>query len=543
MTYLHYLAVKHILIGVNTMSQVSKLKQSRNNWKQKSVERANIIRYQKKQLARIKNEKDCLFKEIQDIKENLPACQRPAIQKKQDVVYLALQLFRDARIGFRAVSRTLKVLADYIGIKRAPCTQTIINWVTRLSIVRIQSFSTVELPPSSSNFNGWIYMIDASIGLGTGKILNVLALRANYHEFATDAPGFGDVRCVAVAVADSWTGDSIADFLKRVIAVTGRPTAYLKDGGTDLQRAIRLLAAEGLSSPIIDDISHAVANLLKWRYQAHPMFQTFLSACSQASAKLKQTNLACLVPPRVLTKARFMNLHRLTTWVAQLLKLSPSGRASKGSALSKLRECCELLPSCKPFIERFQGDVAPLLDCQRVIKNKGLSNQTRAQCESLIQDIPARSVRHEFRDYLDRQIDTARCVKLEEIGMPISTDPIESLYGLGKSHGTGQIKDANRIALRLPALCGAPTREEARQVLGVSVAEYRKIIAPLTSLSKQRRNVLPNPERLESLIDTKRHIELIPSPKNRSNTKEIIMIPEGYANTSGPEICLQKGYG
>jgi hypothetical protein len=543
MTQLHYLAVKNILVGVNVMSQVSKLKQSRNNWKQKSVERANIIRYQKKEIARIKNKNVCLFKNLQDIKDNFLTCQRPAIQNKQDLVYLVLQLFRDARIGFRAVSRTLSVLADYIGIKRAPCTQTIINWVTKLSIVRIQSVPTVELPPPSSNFNGWIYMIDASIGLGTGKILNVLALRADYHEFATDAPGFGDVRCMAVAVADSWTGDSIADFLKRVIAVTGRPTAYLKDGGADLHRAIRLLGVEGLSSPMIDDISHAVANLLKWRYQDHPMFQTFLSACSRVSAKLKQTNLACLAPPKVLTKARFMNLHRLIIWAAQLLKLSPPGRASKDSILFKLRECYDLLPSCKPFIDRFQNDVVPLLECQKIIKTKGLNNQTRAQCESLIQDIPAGLMRREVRAYLDKQLDTARCVGLEEIGMPISTDPIESLYGLGKLHGTGQIKDADRIALRLPALCGSPTREEARQVLGVSVAEYRELIAPLASLTKQRRDVLPNPDRLESLIAPQTHIELIPGPKNRSKNQNIILFPAGCANISGPPISLQEEYG
>ena len=58
------------------------------------------------------------------------------------------------------------------------------------------------------------------------------------------------------------------------------------------------------------------------------------------------------------------------------------------------------------------------------------------------------------------------------MGVPISSDTIEALFGVGKRHGVGAISDATRIALRLPALCGTPTREEAEQVLGVSVARH-----------------------------------------------------------------------
>ncbi|MGK5093522.1 hypothetical protein WDW89_16125 [Deltaproteobacteria bacterium TL4] len=99
--------------------------------------------------------------------------------------------------------------------------------------------------------------------------------------------------------------------MSRVIAVYGRPLAYLKDGGCDLSKAVRLLTERGMGSDMLSDISHAIAKLLKHEYQNHPLFQTFLSACRQASKGLKQTVLAFLTPPKVSTKARFMNLHRL----------------------------------------------------------------------------------------------------------------------------------------------------------------------------------------------------------------------------------------
>ena len=83
--------------------------------------------------------------------------------------------------------------------------------------------------------------------------------------------------------------------------------------------------------------------------------------------------------------------------------------------------------------------------------------------------------------------------------LPISSDAIESLFGVAKRHGVGQTQDAARIALRLPAFCGPPTREEAEQVLAISVARQHEITGHLTSLTKQRRKVLGQGKDLESL--------------------------------------------
>jgi hypothetical protein len=388
-------------------------------------------------------------------------------------------------------------------------------------------------------------MIDMSIGLGTGKIMTVLALNAHHHQLSPAAPGLQDVHCMAVSVADSWTGESISAFLERLIASAGRPAAYLKDGGTDLKKAIRVLDEQGLASPCIDDISHAIANLLKWWYQDQPMLKTFLSACGRVSGKLKQTVLACLTPPKVQTKARFMNVHRLIRWADQLLRLSPAGGAPKGSTLSKLRACLDRLPSCRTFIKRFRDDAVPLLECQGILKAQGLSFSTIAQCEPFIQAIGSSPVRREFVAYLRNQLQTALELGLDHIGLPVSSDQIESLFGLGKLHGTGEIKDANRIALRLPALCGSPTRAQAEQVIKISVAEEQQIIGRFTSLVKQRRKVLPHPDRLESLSteQTGTQLELIASAKNRENSGEILHFPIPYKKTHGPRLQCQTGHG
>jgi hypothetical protein len=531
------------------MSQLSKVQHSRTQWKHKATQRAEQNRYQRKQLARVTHERDrttTALKEAQARLRQLEAqSQARAVHHKADLVFLALQLFVVARIGFRAVSRVLSLFAWALGIQKAPCPQTIINWVTRLAIVRLQSVRLLKGPVlSQAPFsNGLIWMIDISIALGSGKIVAVLALDAQHHRLTQAAPSLGQVRCLAVSVAVSWTGDTLADLLKRLIAVMGRPAAYLKDAGSELHKAIDVLDAQGLASPAIDDLSHAVANMLKRRYHDHPTFSTFVSACGHVSGKLKHTLLACLTPPSVHTKARFMNVHRLVTWADRLLHLSPAGGARAGSTLAKLRACLDALPACKALIKRFRDDARPLLACQKLLKTQGLSHDTLAQCAPLIDTIPSQAVRREFASYLQYQLETAKTLGLDQVGLPISSDAIESLFGVAKHHGVGETQDAARIALRLPALCGTPTREEAKQVLEISVARQQAFTGQVISLTKQRREVLEHPERLERLrLDQANpQVELLPGPKNRSNYQEIINVSNGYEECHGPPLRSPGG--
>jgi len=538
------------VMKAKAMSQLSKLRHSRDHWRHKARRRADANRYLRKELVRVKKERERHKQAAKDAqaRPRQQAAQSPALagHHKVEVVWLALQLFLVARIGFRAVARVLATLGEALGIKKAPCPQTIINWVTRLSIVRLHSASSLtgssrSAVPFSS---GFIWMIDISIALGASKILAVLALEARHHQLRPTAPSLGHVHCSAVAVAASWTGETIADFLQRVISVLGRPAAYRKDGGSELQKAVRLLGERGLLSPSIDDISHVVANLLKRHSQDHPKFATFLSACGRVSGKLKQTLLACLAPPTVPTKARFMKVHRLVRWAERMLRLSPAGGAANGSTLAKLRACLDQLPVCKALIKRFRAEAVPLLECQKILKTQGLSHQPFGQCEALIAAIPSAAVRRDFATYLQAQLETATTLGLDAFGLPISSDPIESLFGLAKHHGGGELQDAQRIAIRLPALCGIPTRAEAQPVVEISVAQPQEVPGELTSLTKQRREVLSKPEQLErlGLAQAQSSWELIPRPKTRSNHQNIVNISKSDKESWGPGLERRQGH-
>jgi hypothetical protein len=124
------------------MSTYNKMKKRRDHWKKKTVATGADLRYHKKENKRIKKERDAYRRAWRDTKKELDELKQRntalAACDKTTTVFLALQLFVVARIGFRAISRVLGVLASQLGLAQAPCPQTIINWVTRLAIARMK---------------------------------------------------------------------------------------------------------------------------------------------------------------------------------------------------------------------------------------------------------------------------------------------------------------------------------------------------------------------------------------------------------------------
>ncbi len=530
--------------GATGDMQASKVLQSRSQWKNKAIYRGDDNRSLRKEKNRFKRERDAECERADRAEERVRELEQQvnylAVQNKVDLIWIALQLFLVAHVGYRAVSRILTVLADYLGIVKAPCPQTIINWVIRLSIARMQAFPQLIAPRVNGDLfsNGFIWLMDISIGLNDRKILAFLGIKALHHQGNPSAPTLQDAHCIGVFVAPSWNGESILEALKKLISVVGRPIAILKDGGKDLARAVSLLNDQGTPCPSIDDISHVIANLLKHEYVHHPLFAIFISACGQVSKKLKQSVLACLVPPKTSIKARFMNVHRLFTWADQFLAHSPVGRAAEGSMLEKLRASLGDLPACKGLISRFVHDVKPLMACQKVLKNHGLSHETKKDCESLIEQIPTASIRGGMMNWLNNQFEISEKFGLATAGMPISSDPIESLFGIGKHHGVGEVKDANRIALRLPSLCGKLTREDAQNVMGITTAQQEELTRSLPSITQQRRKILPVPGSLETLRPKNigKNLELIPESKNRGKNQNSIEISSHYPKTLEPDF-------
>ena len=110
------------------MSQFSTMQHRREQWKHKATQRGERERSQRTQSAGFKAERDRVTTartatqaRLRQLEAQLPGL---ATVPKVDVVHVALQLFFVARIGFRAVSRVLTLLALALGIHKAPCPHT-----------------------------------------------------------------------------------------------------------------------------------------------------------------------------------------------------------------------------------------------------------------------------------------------------------------------------------------------------------------------------------------------------------------------------------
>jgi hypothetical protein len=250
------------------MRQQAKRRHSRAQWQRTATERAADHRYLRQELARSRHERDRLHHAHRETQERVRQhdAQAPGrvVPHTVDRVWRALRLFVAGRISVRAVSRVLQLLAAGGALTTAPCPHTVSKGVMRLAIVRGDATRALRgLPVRAAPLrHGLLWRIARSLGLGTGTIVAVVACDAQHQALAPGAMALDRVRCLGVSVAQSWTGATSAALLRRRLAQLGRPAADRTAGGGALRTAVDFLEEEGLGSPCIDDIAHAVAGML-----------------------------------------------------------------------------------------------------------------------------------------------------------------------------------------------------------------------------------------------------------------------------------------
>jgi hypothetical protein len=138
------------------LSKASKFKKGRDKWKITAVDRGKDLRYLRRENIRLKRDRDKYKAEAREVKrkyeELAAATQTQTVCSKFHLVHIVLLLFCVARIGFRAISRVMDVLAGLLGLEKTPCPQTVINLVCRLSISRIQNADNLLQTSCSAGF-------------------------------------------------------------------------------------------------------------------------------------------------------------------------------------------------------------------------------------------------------------------------------------------------------------------------------------------------------------------------------------------------------
>ena len=169
--------------------------------------------------------------------------------------------------------------------------------------------------------------------------------------------------------------------------MAGDPVAIVKDGGSDLGKGVALWKQREDKKFVwsIEDIGHVLANALKAQFEKTPAYERFIALIHKGAARLRQTPLAFLIPPKLRTKGRFQSISKLGAWAEKMLTaLAARGRAEDNSALAKLRVAMPGLTALRPFIERFGGTVKTVAEVLEILKNNGLNQKTYHQCRRVL---------------------------------------------------------------------------------------------------------------------------------------------------------------
>jgi hypothetical protein len=441
------------------MPQRSKLIRSRDEWKNKAVSRADKIRECRKTEKRLKGKIAELKRRVEELKQAAGGNQEKPVPAVGGIVKpgqpaetrtLCVLLVVQAVVSYRSVPRILDLLGVAMAFRLGwvPHFTAVINWTLRLGLGLLKQVKAIDFP--------WLAIIDHSIDIGTKKALVVLRVTLDALSKRGGAIRLEDCECIGLKISETVNGESVARDLGEVFMRAGTPQCIVKDCDATLRKGVRLWS-EGQGGPVhvIDDIWHSMANALRDEFEGTASYERFTALTTQCANRLRQTDLAFLMPPKLRSKGRFQSIGNIGKWGGRMLDmLAVKGGAKKGSLLARLRTALPGFLLLKPFILRFADTTQAVSQAMEIIKSQGLDQASYEQCITLSEQLPKKSkVKRHLQNWLARHMDIWR--QMAALPLMASSDIIESLFGNFKHIiERSPQADMNRSALLIPALCG-----------------------------------------------------------------------------------------
>lgn len=367
-------------------------------------------------------------------------------------------------VTFRCIPRLLKTLNDLHGplFHWIPHFTSVINWTLRIGLGLLNAVAPVVTP--------WIAMMDMTMNIGKKKALVVLRVHLETLSLKGSAIQLEDCECIGLRILEDTHGEAIAASLTTIFKQSGAPVAILKDQGSDLARGVCLYKdahQKETTIEVIDDIGHVLANGLKAQFEKTPVFQKFLTLVTQGAHRLRQTQWAHLMPPKIRTKGRFQSIGKLAQWGSQLLdSLNPKSSIEAKLAWEAIRRALPGLSRYRQFIQRFAKTTQITHDILAELKHSGLNQTTYEKCKAQVASLSQQPIfKKRLLNWLDRH-QRIQAKLTSQHSLLVSTDILESLFGKFKRIiERSPTADINRMALIIPALCGNRINERGMKDL------------------------------------------------------------------------------
>jgi hypothetical protein len=274
---------------------------------------------------------------------------------------------------------------------------------------------------------------------------------------------------VALLPVESSTQAIVHQQLEAVIAATGIiPAAILSDEGSDLSGGIDRFCLAHPETTRYRDLPHLAARLLKKRLEKNECWNAFIKQATQTKFETNQTELAFLVPPRLRSKARYMNLQSMLKWAEKVLTVLDDPRLVAPSLCSvdRLNTKFGWLREYRQDLEVWSSWLALTDRALDIVRRRGYCSSTAAdvkQALTEISDTPETELlQHELLEIVDAESSKASAGRR----MPGSTEILESSFGkLKEIEGDQSRSGFTSLILVWAALFGATTSEVIRQAL------------------------------------------------------------------------------
>ena len=351
-------------------------------------------------------------------------------------------------VSFRSLSKVFVTFNLYLNIElSSPSFSTTMLWIKKIGYTQLQSIK--------QKADDWIIIVDESIGIGQEKVLVVLGIRRSQVDF-TRPLLLHDMEPITVKSKERWTGQDIANELKIVKEKLGTIIYAVTDGGISLKYGLK-----DVDIKQVYDITHAIAICLQRLYEKDENFKDYAHKAGQMRFKLCCSRHAHLIPPNQRSKSRFLNIDTISKWGMKVLhalqnnEISPEDRAQ-----------LEWVKEKESFIIEMDLIMSTVQEISLILKNKGLSKQTKSRCSSLLRNCKKGKLKI-FKEYMINYLSeyTKQISHRKEILLCCS-DIIESTFGRYKNElSKNPMSGITDLVLIIPALTSSLSGEVVRAAI------------------------------------------------------------------------------
>ena len=373
---------------------------------------------------------------------------------------MVISLVVSAATSVQGAGRALAVMQECTGVGgESPSGSS-----TRLWLLRVGYY---KLTRAKEQAEDWVWIVDHVVQMGVEKCLLIVGIRLSAVPVEGEYLTHADVEPIAICPVTQSNGEIVYQQLEAARTRTGVPREILSDQGSDLHKGIRQFCEAHPETSAIYDIKHKVAAVLKRELGAERAWQEFSTQATQTIARVQQTALAALAPPRQRRKARYMNVAELVVWGGHIMQyLAGEGSQQQEWDPQRVEQAVGWVRQYRQELEQWRQLVEVSTLVEQFVKTHGITPDGAQQLQhrlAAMETLPrTQQVSAELLQFVMAEGAKAR-VGERLVG---SSEVIESIFGKWKHLEGEQVRSGlTGLVLALGAIVAHTTSEVIKQAL------------------------------------------------------------------------------